>query len=260
MKAFFTTLLAIVCVAVLILGNAHWDKKTTVRALEEVENKAQQKTNKIEEKQIHSEEEMNQLLSLASNWPQQSQDAFQEALIEGRSFHILFVGSKALESGNVSWPAKLQNVMEEAYGDSIFTFETITSDLTSMEYVNEKGYENWNSDADLILLEPFTLSDNGEVTIDDSIINIQTMMKNQKATIILQPPHPIYNATFYPLQVEALKEFATDNEITYLDHWTAWPNPSTVEMLGLLDEESNLPNEAGQELWASYLEEYFVNY
>lgn len=259
MKAFFTTLLAIICVAVLILGNIHWNKRTSVQAGNKVEETNNELITDTKEKETRSEEEIGDLLELAANWPEDSKVAFQAALTEGRPFHILFVGSEALEAGSNPWPQQLQLLIEEAYGETIFTFETLTSDLTSTKYVTEELYKQWNNQADFIVLEPFTLNDNGEVEIEESHVNIQTMLSDTESTVILQPPHPLYNAKFYPIQVTSLEKFATDNGIPYLNHWTAWPDTTTLEMQSYLDEEGSLPNDLGQEVWASFLADYFIN-
>lgn len=259
MKAFFTTLLAIICVAVLILGNIHWNKRTSVQAGNQVEEKENEPTINIDKKESMTEEDMADLLELATNWPEDTKVAFQAALTEGQPFHILFVGSKALDAGSNPWPQQLQLLIEEAYGESIFTFETLTTELNSTEYVNQEMYKQWNSEADLIVLEPFTLNDNGEVVIEASHANIQTMLAEVDATVILQPPHPLYNAKFYPIQVTSLEKFAGDNGIHYLNHWTAWPDPTTVEIQSYLDEEGSLPNDQGQEVWANFLADYFIS-
>ena len=67
---------------------------------------------------------------------------------------------------------------------------------------------------DMIIFEPFTLKDNGEVAIDDSLENTATTLAAiteslPETEVILQPPHPLYNATYYPRQVEALAGFAS---------------------------------------------------
>ena len=46
----------------------------------------------------------------------------------------------------------------------------------------------------------------------------------------IQPPHPLYQATYYPVQVEALAQYAEDNDIPYLNHWEAWPDQDSKEI------------------------------
>ena len=36
---------------------------------------------------------------------------------------------------------------------------------------------------------------------------------------MIQPPNPVYGAKNYPKAIEALKQFATQNGYTYVDHW-----------------------------------------
>ncbi|MFB5282752.1 SGNH/GDSL hydrolase family protein [Peribacillus sp. Hz7] len=155
--------------------------------------------------------------------------------------------------------------MEDTYGDTVQMSEQ-TYDLTSTEFVNqEKQKELIEAKADLILFEPLTLKDNGQVAIDDSHAHISTIIQdvtdaNEQTTFVIQPPHPLYNATYYPLQVEALKQYATDNNILYLDHWNSWSDQTSDETKALLTEDNELPNKDGYKLWRTYLEDFFITH
>ena len=39
------------------------------------------------------------------------------------------------------------------------------------------------------------------------------------ATIMIQPSNPVYGAKNYPKSIEALKQFAAQNNYTYIDYW-----------------------------------------
>ncbi|MBT2689210.1 SGNH/GDSL hydrolase family protein [Bacillus sp. ISL-47] len=258
MKAFFTTILAIGCVVILILGNLHWKEKTAVIKPEAAESKtevADQETNTASAG----------ILKLAANWPKESQELLKKRIEEKKPLKIHIVGSEALGEGANSWPELLKAELMEAYGESTIDVKISSHDLNSLEYINEDTQQELIAEkADLVILEPFTLKDNGVVTIEDSLLNVDTIISDTKdsnpnLTFILQPPHPLYNATFYPVQVENLKQFAEQNNITYLDHWTAWPDQTSQEMKEYLSSNNSQPSEKGHEVWAEYLVEYFIS-
>jgi hypothetical protein len=176
------------------------------------------------------------------------------------SFSILFVGSTALQWGN-----QVSQSLLESYGSARITTEFHTYDLTSNDFLAEnKQLELAAKKAQLIVIEPFLLNDNGEVPIDDTLDNITNIMEDIKAenpdtTFILQPSHPIYLPKLYSTQVLALKDYAVANHITYLDHWTAWPATDNIEINNFLNKGQNVPNEHGTQVWAQFLVDYFVN-
>ncbi|MCR8850529.1 SGNH/GDSL hydrolase family protein [Rossellomorea sp. SC111] len=136
-------------------------------------------------------------------------------------------------------------------------------DTTSIEFVNgEQSEEVLTSDPDLVLLEPFSLSDNsnfvGSKNNHESIqiFNRRLKEQNEEAFLILQPTHPIAGATYFPKQVEELQAFADEQNIPYLDHWTAWPDDDTLA--DYVTESQETPNEKGHEVWAEYLLDYFI--
>ncbi|PFI26552.1 hypothetical protein [Bacillus cereus] len=62
----------------------------------------------------------------------------------------------------------------------------------------------------------------------------------------------------YPKAIEGLKQFATQNGYTYVDHWGAWPDATTKAILPYLQEEFGFPSAKGHEVWAQYVTDYFV--
>ena len=159
------------------------------------------------------------LVSYTRNWPKESVNTFQEHLEAGKPFKIAFLGSNAQGEGEESWPEIVKASLKDTFGKHM-TVSTFSYDLTSIAYINEeKITEVMEEQPDLILFEPFTLKDNGEVGIDDSLENASAVIASVKESlpqteVILQPPHPLYKANFYPKQVEELQQFAEDNGIT----------------------------------------------
>ena len=155
--------------------------------------------------------------------------------MQEQPFKIAFLGSSALGEGEDSWPEIVKASLNEAFCSNRDGFD-FYYDLTSLEFVNEdKVTEVIEEQPDLVLFEPFTLKDNGLVTIDDSLENASSTIAKIKESlpdtvVLIQPPHPLYQATYYPVQVEALEQYAEDNDIPYLNHWEAWPDQDSEEI------------------------------
>ena len=99
--------------------------------------------------------------------------------------------------------------------------------------------------------------------IDDSLENASAVIASVKESlpqtqVILQPPHPLYNANFYPKQVQELQQFAEANGIPYLNHWEAWPDQDSEEIKEYISEDASGPSAKGHQLWADYLIDYFI--
>lgn len=252
MKYVFTALWALVCVVVLFFGHLHWNEKTTVHA-------------GVQEKTIlpavkGDTIDLSQLIAKTKNWPQTAQVQFQQAVKAKKHFKILFVGSTALDG----WVKDAKQQVEEAYGKDIIQITTHTYDVTTTEFVKKKdALEITAEKAPLVLFEPLLLNDNGNVEIDQSLANITKIIEDVKATnpdttFILQPSYPLYDAKYYPLQVNALKDYAKKNNLVYLDHWQAWPNTNDVKLKDYLLPKNSGVNEKGNQLWGQFIVDYLV--
>lgn len=261
MKAILVTLLAALCFTLLLLGNMHWDKKTTISTAKAIDTneevkQTQSTSTKEEEKQDSS---LETLQSYMDNWPKESKDAFTKAYNEKKSFQLVIAGSTTN-----NWVETVSANLSSIYGNTIEISE-LSYDLTSSEFVNEEKFDDIiQVNPDLILFEPFTLKDNGLVTIEDSLVNLQSVLNvvkesNANVSFILQPPHPLYNAKFYPVQVQELKTFAESNQIGFIDHWTSWPDPNTEEILPYLTEDRSEPSEEGYVLWANAVSDFLIS-
>ena len=212
----------------------------------------------------NNQDETNQLLHYAAKWPAEAQENFQAALENGQPYKIVIAGSPALGQEPSGWSAIVKQELEKVYGESI-DVSVKSYDLTSVEFINEGKHEELAAErGDMVLLEPFILKNNGKVGNElaaENYSEIITAIKdaNEKAVVILQPANPLSKARFYPLQVEALKEYAEANELPYIDHWQAWPE-TEEERRELFDgSEQSYPNESGHKLWADYLVNYFIS-
>ena len=261
MKTLITSLCVIICISFISISHFHWNNKTApssfVSAKDsiETESKAEIKNNK---KTNISEN----LLEKTKNWPKNAQISFQESIENNNIYKIAIVGSPAM-GGKHGWATNLKEELIQTYGESILQVQTFEYNKTSKGFIEEDHTEKIvNYDPDLILFEPFPLMDNGKVLVKDNHKNIEAFIEklhkaNKKVEIILQPAHPIYNATVYPTQIQDLKTFADENNITYLDHWSIWPDPNSEEIKDYLAEDQSEPSTKGHELWFNYLYQYF---
>lgn len=252
MKYFFTAIWSIICISVLVFSHIHWNQQIGAMAVEPSQTKLTT--------QESNEPNLAKYMQLAANWPETAKEQLKLALESEKPFKILFVGSHAMD-----WEKHVTQSLTESFGGERIITAKHTYDLTTKDIVAEsKQLELAAEQAQLVLIEPFLFNDNGKLKIDVTLANLTKMIEDIKAenpdtTFILQPSYPIYLPKYYSVQVEALKEYATVNNITYLDHWTAWPATDNPEIKNYLNENQNGPNEQGYQSWSQFLIEYFVN-
>ncbi|PLR85424.1 SGNH/GDSL hydrolase family protein [Bacillus sp. V33-4] len=263
MKAIFTTILAICCAVILIMGQIYWNEKTTVPGNNQagaVPSRVEKAAPPVKNKSKRSNSDY---INLAGNWPEASQERFKTTLAEKQPFKILFAGSEALSLEDNGWPILVKEKIEAAYGKTV-TVHSIQYGLNSIDFINQESQAEIAAEkADMVIFEPFTLLDNGVVELNQSLQNISTIIAdiqaaNEHTVIVLQPPHPLYAARYYPVQVEELKKYAAQNGITYLDHWAAWPDQQSEDLKQYLSEDQSRPNEKGHEVWAGFIEDFLI--
>jgi hypothetical protein len=260
MKSLVTVLLGIACLTLLFFGNLHWQEKIE-RAGATTVNKTQDIAKEISDKNDTNK----QTLRYAMNWTEKEKQSLQTAITEDRPYHILIAGSMLLGQGDTSWPSLFKKEMTDAYGENVITVVTKSYSNTTEEFVKTGKQEEFiDESADLIIWEPFTLTDNSVVDIEDSLDNILTVIndvkaKNSHTIFILQPPSPVYQPKLYKRQVEALNAFAKEHQIPFLNHWTNWPDASSEEVLTYLYSGTSTPNEEGHRVWAEFLVDRFIS-
>nr|MBO2481675.1 hypothetical protein [Bacillaceae bacterium] len=267
----FALLSFLLCVAIIFVGSAHL--RATIQSMEEkaaeTDETGTQEAGKGDGAGAAEREESNpfnllpeQLELYTETMPEHLKDRFLQAYEQGEPLDIVFAGSPALGSSADGWSAQVKKALEDRFGSDFVHVEIVEFDGTSTAFVEEgKAEEIAEKKPDIVLFEALTLEDNGLVTIDDSLKNIRTFAEalaeeNPDALFLLQPPNPIYNAKYYPVQVEELRKFAETQKYELLDHWKAWPDPNSEAILDYLDD-GGLPNEKGHELWAKFIKEYF---
>jgi lysophospholipase L1-like esterase len=265
MKAFFTTILAIACAIIIILGHSYWKNKTTLAANEAGTVAPVEKVgNNTQAQPTATKEDNSNLTAYTKNWPTESQSAFQQALKENRPFKILLLGSNDLGQSPDGWAYITKDKLINTFGSNHLDVGISEFNVTSTAFVlSNKQADIAKGNWDLILFEPFTFNDNGLVKEADSLQNLTKIMADIKSTspktiFILQPPHPIYNGKYLPIQVNALKQYAQSRNIAYLDHWTAWPNSSNIQLKNDLTADQSAPNSNGHRIWSDFVIKYLL--
>lgn len=208
------------------------------------------------------EMKVDELKSLTANADQSIQNVFLNRLESEEKLDFLIAGSTSLEKGEPGYAERLKTALENSYGDFLnVTVEAF--DGSSNSFIKKMEDEiDFNKGFDIVLFEPFTLNNNGVVTIEDEREHIKEFQErlieeSDDTVIVLHPPNPIHAATYYPTQVKALKSFAKSEGIPYINHWENWPDPDTEEINKYLDDDG-APNSEGAELWANTLIDYFI--
>lgn len=265
-KVILAYIILITCILLLVASYTQWKDKlssfgqqspTTVSSPKPVPE-----SEGVEES-VKPEQAIEQLLALTTHQDKQVQEVFRNRLEAGEKVDFLITGSNLMDYGEPGYAERLKTALVATYGDFI-TLTAIGFDATSQQFTDELMEEqiDLSNGYDVILFEPFTLNNNGLVTIEDEHTHINTFHSRLKehvedAVIVLHPPNPIYAATYYPAQVTALKSFAEAEGIPYVNHWSEWPNQATEEILAFLDDKST-PNSDGAEVWANTLITYFI--
>ncbi|WP_100333186.1 SGNH/GDSL hydrolase family protein [Bacillus alkalisoli] len=252
MKKLATLLLCLIFISITIVGKFYYDKKLAAN---------------IEKSTLEiSSDSFDLYDSLTKNMNNQLRELVLNKLEDDETIRILAVGSRAIMTGdaeNLPWPFQLVNSLDGYYGNGKFELEIINLENISTNHLidTNRHIEIASYKTDIFIFEPLILNDNGIVMINHTLSNIQETIETVKAEnpgvfIIIQPPNPIHNPTFYLEQVEQLKDFAITNEYEFLDHWKDWPNWNDEEIKNYLN--GVYPNPEGQDIWANYINNYFI--
>ncbi len=259
---------AILALASVVAGKVHWDNKieATTKNVEKTEIKSGNvgKTDNTAEENNAQNIVKEDVLKYIGNLPEEIVTKIKEAITTKEPVHLAIMGSASTPSGPNGWPTMLKEELLNTYGEGIFevTIKEIANKKSS-DVVAEYLYQDvLESKPDILLFEPFILYDNGLVELQDRFTNLTTIVNEFKTqvpdvTVLIQPANPLYNATFYPKEVEELQMFAENNGYIYLNHWEAWPDHQSPEIENYLTE--GMPSELGHQVWADYLKNYFIS-
>lgn len=267
-KQAIVTIVSIGCMIILITSYLIWQAR-----LETVAKNASARDILIEAKpdpQKTSEEidKTNELTSdKLTRLIQQMDNATKEVVLnrfeQNKTVQLLIVGSDALNSGSPGYAERLQNNITSAYGD-FFEVDVLPFSGTITEFLEqiEDGTINLDNEYDIVLLEPFTVNNNGVVVVEDAFENILTIEKFiqgnvEDAQLIVHPSYPIFESVYYPVEVNALKDYSLASGLSYIDHWTVWPNVNDEQLQTYFNEDRTL-NSEGASLWTNALSSYFI--
>jgi hypothetical protein len=260
MKRFLLTLFTIGGIAFLILGYIYWQDRTSIYSANKEVSAADVEAPSEEKEKEETFKKKERLFY--ANWPESAQEDYESAKENEETYKIAIVGSTALGKDADGWSDQLQTALLES-GSKTLEVEIFQYDTNSIDFIYSTNSEEVPAYApDMVLLEPFSLNDNTQgVLIQDNHDSIEIFLgtlreANEDVVLLLQPTYPLYNATYYPGQIDELKAFAEEKGYTYLNHWEAWPEDETLDELN--GDSDNAPSEEGHNLWADYLIEYFI--
>ncbi|MFD1929270.1 SGNH/GDSL hydrolase family protein [Sporosarcina siberiensis] len=271
-KVLFAYIVLIGCILLLVGGYSQWKDKLssfqrerptqTVVSAAPVTEVEQKETVEEEEAAVEPMDSV-RLQKLTANQDESVRALFQKRLDSSEKVDFLMIGSTSMDYGDSGYAERLQVALGETYAEFI-TFHKISFDGTSSEFMKEIEEERitLDGDYDVVLMEPFTLRNNGKVIIEKEHAHIKTVRGQlsgfvEDSVLILQPPNPIYKMQYYETQVRALNTFAGAQGIPYINHWLDWPAKDSADLPLLLGENS-MPNSDGAELWANALIGYFI--
>ena len=255
-KGLLVALLTLLCGAILVFSYLSYQEKLSQASNPEPEtgtdseSSDEQPTTDIGEPYLTTEE----LAAFTANADQKVLDVLKARLDAGETSQMVVIGSADIQGV----ADRLANAVQEAYGEYL-TVDAFAYDGTSTEFVNN-GMQHlaWTNAYDIVVYEPFTLNNNGVVTIEDERAHIaqveeRAMEAVQDVAFLLTPPQPIPNAGYYQTQIQSLKDYAQQQSIPLIDHWTNWPEDPSEYL-----DESHRPTEQGLDAWANALINYFV--
>ncbi|MCP1321315.1 EPSX protein [Bacillus thuringiensis] len=271
-KAVLVLVIFVLFVASIVSGKLYWNKKVAnatgqtsevTKTKDEVKDSGAKKEEKKEEKKQDTKSSFNE--AYAKSLPDAVKEKLKKAAEDKKPVNLVIVGDEASSSAKDAWAAKLTTNLETAYGKGLWnvTVKEYKGESTEELIANKRDKEIAKDNPDVILFEPPFITDNGKTGNGNSVVNtqkfVQALSTSAKgATIMIQPSNPVYGAKNYPKSIEALKQFATQNNYTYIDHWGAWPDATTKAILPYLQEEFGFPSAKGHDVWAKYVTDYFV--
>lgn len=257
MKIWVNVLALLVLIASLVAGKIYWNhqasEQSAVRPIK-IENSS------------YAEGEEASWKQYTQNLPKSVIAKIEQAEKTKKPMKLVIVASAPKEKVQKTWGTLLKENLKSTYGEDLMDTQVYEyTDMTTLKFINNRTYKQiLDEKPDVLLFEPFLLNDNGVVGIDNTLENINVIIsrlkdQNSELVTILQPSAPVYKAENYPNDVKALEKFSKENGYEYLNHWTAWPDYRSKDILTFLAETPGQPNDGGEKRWAKYLETYFTN-
>ncbi|WP_312098340.1 SGNH/GDSL hydrolase family protein [Niallia sp.] len=258
MKAAILSILSIILVVVLVIGNIHWN----IRDESPLSSIQSDKDTDTEVAEPETYFNLDYYMSFAKSWPDHAQEVLESKLTDKQSFHILLIGSDAIGDQDLGLITPLKEALANKY-DQYVTIDSIAYDGTTSDYVKDEAYEALiDKKPDMVIFEPFLLHDNREkFDTSKTLTNINKVIKATQdelpdVTFILMPAHQLYDANLYPMQVSDIQKYAEAQDIPFWNHWEVWPDGKDEKVQDYykeLDDNTSIANEQGFALWSNYL-------
>lgn len=268
-KQAIVVIVSIGCIILLITSYLIWQARlesvaNNASASEFVESEKEPENQKIDEDiETGSAMTSEELFGLIQNMDEETQEIIRNRFEQKEKVQLLIVGSEAMNDGSPGYAERLQLNLSEAYGE-FFEVDVSSFDgsVTEFDEQIDEGPIDWEKGYDIVLLEPFTVNNNGVVIVEDAFENILSIegfiQENvEDAQLIVHPSYPIFGSVYYPVEVNALKEYSLASGLTYIDHWTAWSSSSDEQLETYFNEDRTV-NSEGANLWSNTLSTYFI--
>ncbi|WP_096156567.1 SGNH/GDSL hydrolase family protein [Bacillus sp. FJAT-45066] len=267
MRNIFVIIVAFVCLGALVFGQIQWNNKLKSAATATQATINKENTTSVEpvekEKPIQTEEITP--LDYARKLDSPLRELLVNRIANDKKVELVIIGSKGLSSIEYTvWHEIVEKELDEVYGNTFTVSVVELEGKRSNEVLHENLHINTITNTpDIILLEPFTINDNGFIAVPRRLSNLETMIQdfqqlNENVLVLLQPSIPIHNARFYPGEEETLREYALEQGYIYLNHWENWPEYTDEEVLNYLNSDRSNPNQIGHDAWAQYIMDYFL--
>lgn len=264
-KGLFLIIFIVVCGILIIFSYLAWKEEldSVARPVERVEASAEESEEVTEttDEQTDETSSLDEAFTASlTNMDEEVRAVFETRKASGEKIQLLILASDLVDMGTPSMSQLVEDRLQATYGDAIEiskqTFNENSITITEQELIDYEG------GFDVVLFEPFTLKNNGEVDVETEHAHITSIVEKfrsevEDVAIVFTPSNPIYNASYYPVQVEALITFLNEQEYPVIEHWQNWPDPKDELIKEYLDENSR-PNTQGAAAWARAVTSYFT--
>ncbi|MDG5471562.1 hypothetical protein P6709_07360 [Jeotgalibacillus sp. ET6] len=268
LKKIFIIAALVITGAVVYFGQAAWvnSQKEVHRSepavVESTSNANSEDSNGSSESQ--TEEGTGDLEDLITSQPEDVQQFWLSSQESGETVDITFVATESAVTQEENWTTLAEEGFLSSYEEIDFTFSLITheNEGTSQDWLTSLQSEAVSFEGkDIVLYELPVINDNGMLSSDDQVYYttrfIEEMQSDYPDThLFTLPSQPLYNSTYYPGELETVREVVEEQNIPFLNHWEDWPSIDDEELENYLTEDND-PNELGSKTWGTYLVNYF---
>ncbi|MGD7043295.1 hypothetical protein [Jeotgalibacillus proteolyticus] len=259
--------------AVIYLGQAAWvnsqkEVHRSVPAVVESTSNANSEdsggSSESNEAESQTPEGTGDLADLISSQPEDVQEFWLSSQESGETVDITFVATESAVTQEENWTTLVEEGFLSSYEEVDFTFSLITheNEGTSQDWLTSLQSEAVSFEGkDIILYELPVINDNGMLSSQDQVYYTNRFIEEMQSDfpdvhLFTLPSQPLYNSTYYPGELETVREVVEDQDIPFLDHWEDWPSIDDEELENYLTEDND-PNELGSSAWGTYLVNYF---